>query len=336
MEDILIRVSDAFGRETMSSLIHMDTGGLYFSGAVPDAAVGPPGTFPLNIELLDSNTGQRVVTQDRVVDIRVLSASTGQPGTGVLGIVQGQLNAGLLSVSESYTRAEDIFLAISDSSGVTGLSNTCRMLADGFKRMQIVAPGETVIPGSTSATGKTGSPATQQAEAPFTVRVRAVDQYFNLVETIDDGELHLTSSGSGLELADPNLDGSPFINGMRDFEVVLGDPGVIPVFVTDATRPQISTGRVDIPVNEAEYRIILPDPPVVTAGPPATFPVTVRLVNPITDERINAGNDFTMQALLRTAARPAISSASPGERWWPAKQSSAVRATRPASRSSFE
>jgi hypothetical protein len=305
VENILIRVSDDFGRETLSNVIHMDTGGLYFSVVVPDSAiVGPPSTFPLNIELLDSNTGQRVSTQDRIVDIRILSASTGQPGTGVLGVAQGQLSQGILSIAESYTRAEDIFVQVADTTGVVGISNTCHMLADGFKRLQIVAPGETPQPGSNSATGKTGQPLTQQAEAPFTVRVRAVDQYYNLVETIDDGELHLTSSGSAIDLVDPALDGSPFINGLRDFAVVLGDPGVIPVFATDTTRPALNTGRVDIPVNEAEYRIILPDPPVVTAGPPSTFPVTVRLVNPENEERINAGNGFTMQALLpdRSAA----------------------------------
>ena len=298
VEDILIRVADGFGRETLSSVIQMDTGGLYFAVTVPDTAVvGPPQTFPLTVELLDGNTGQRVTTQDRLVDIRVLSASTGLPGTGSLGVAQGMLSQGLLSIAQSYTRAEDIFVEVSDSTGVTGLSNTCRMLADGFKRLQIVAPGETAVGGSTSATGKTGQPLTQQAEAPFTLRIRAVDQYFNLVDTIDDGELHLTSSGSALDLVDPGLDGAPFINGLRDLEIVLGDPGVVPVFVTDATRPQLSTGRVDIPVNEAQYEIILPDPPVVTAGPPATFPVTVRLVNPETGERINAGNDFQMQAL---------------------------------------
>ncbi len=298
VEDILIRVSDAFGRETLSSVIRMDTGGLFFSASVPDSAiVGPPATFTLDVELIDSNTGQRVVTQDRLVDIRVLSASTGVAGTGVLGVAQGQLSGGLLSIAQSYTRAEDIFLEISDSTGVIGLSNTCRMMANGFKRIQIVAPGETVDPGSSSATGKTGQPLTQQAEAPFTIRIRAVDQYFNLVESVDDGELHLSYSGSALDLVDPNVDGAPFINGSRDFEVILGDPGVVSVFATDALRPQISTGRVDIPVNEAEYRIILPNPATVTAGPPATFPVTVRLVNPLTDERINAGSDFTMQAL---------------------------------------
>lgn len=298
VEDFRIRVSDAFGRETLSQVIQMNTGGLYYRITAPDSAVvGPPQSFPVVVELIDGNTGQRVVTQDRMVTLSVLSANTGLAGTGTLGVMQGMLTAGRLELSQTYTKAEDVFLEANDTTAVTGISNVCHLIADGFKRLQIVAPGETVVAGAVSATGKTGAVTTQQAEAPFTIRVRAVDQYFNLVDTLDDGALHLSSSGSGLDLVDPLLDGAPFINGTRDFEIVLGDPGVIPVFVTDATRSSVGTGRVDIPVNEAQYQIVLPDPAVVTAGPPATFPVTVRLVNPENGERVNAGNGFTMQAL---------------------------------------
>ena len=306
VEDFRIRVSDDFGREAVSQVIQMNTGGLFFRVALPDSAtVGPPSNFQAAIELVDGNTGQVVVTQDRMVDLSVVSAATGLAGTGELGVRQAQLENGRVTVAQSYTRAEEIFLSVRDTTGVTGLSNVCEMQADGYKRLQIVAPGETPVPGANTPTGKTGSVQTQQAEAPFTLRVRAVDQYYNLVDSLSSGELHLTSSGSGLDLVDPGLDGAPFVNGSRDFEVVLGDPGVIPVFVTDGQASSVGTGRVDVPVNEAQYEIVVPDPAVVTAGPPATFPITVRLVNPETGERINAGNDFTM-----TALRPDRSAAS--------------------------
>jgi hypothetical protein len=298
VENIRIRVSDDFGREAISDVIMMDTGGLYYAVTMPDSAtVGPPESFPLTIELLDSNTGQRVTTQDHLFNIEVLSASTGLPGTGALGILQGQLSGGLASINQSYTRAEDIFLAVSDGTGITGISNTCRMLPDGFKRIQVVAPGQTPNPGALTGDGNVGSPLTQQAEVPFVVTIRAVDQYFNLATSVSDGSIRLSSSGGSLDVVNPIDVDAPFINGSRDMEIILGDPGLVAVFAIDGTRPGVSTGRVDIPVNEAEYRIILPDPAVVTAGPPSTFPITVRLVNPETDERIAAGNDFTLQAL---------------------------------------
>ncbi|RKZ06660.1 hypothetical protein DRQ32_10895, partial [bacterium] len=245
VENIRIRVSDDFGREAISDVIVMDTGGLYYQVTVPDSAVvGPPSSFPLTVELLDSNTGQRVTTQDRIFNIEVRSASTGLMGTGALGILQGQLTSGIASISQTYTRAEDIFITVNDTNGITGLSNTCRVLADGFKRIQLVAPGETPDPGALTGNGNSGTPLTQQAEVPFVITVRAVDQYFNLATDISDGSIELSSSGGSLDVVDPVDISSPFINGSRDMEIILGDPGLVAVFSVDSTRPGVSTGRV--------------------------------------------------------------------------------------------
>ena len=201
VEDIIIRVDDDFGREAFSSVIAMETGGLYYSVTLPDsAAVGPPDTFPLSVELIDSNTGERVTTQDRLFSVAVRSAQTGLPGAGHLEVSQGILDAGHRLISQAYSKAEDIFVQVSDTTGVTGISNTCRMLADGFKRIQIVAPGEQPAPGSLTGDGKTGEVLTQQAEVPFTITVRAVDQYWNLARDIDDGAIALSSSGGALDL----------------------------------------------------------------------------------------------------------------------------------------
>jgi hypothetical protein len=298
VEDIIIRVDDDYGREAFSTVIEMETGGLYYAVTVPDTAtVGPPETFPITVELLDSNTGQRVTTQDRLFTIAVMSAQTGLPGQGHLEVSQGILQAGYREIAQAYSRSEDIFIQVSDTTGVIGLSNTCRMVADGFKRIQVLAPGELPAPGSLTGTGKSGEVLTQQAEVPFTVTVRAVDQYWNLANDIDDGEIQLSSSGGALDLVDPDDADAPFIGGSRDIEIVLGNPGLISVFANDPGHPSVASGRVDVPVNEAEYRVVLPSPPVVTAGPPATFTLTVRLVNPETGERILAGGDFQMTAL---------------------------------------
>jgi len=309
VEDIIIRVTDDFGREAFSGIIAMDSGGLYFAVTIPDTAVvGPPETFPLVVELLDSNTGERVTTQDRLFNISVMSAQTGMAGAGAVEVVQGILSGGIRTVHQAYSRSEDIFIQVADTTGITGISNTCHMLADGFKRIQIVAPGETPEPGALTGDGKDGEPLTQQAEVPFTLTLRAVDQYWNLADYVSNGTVNLSSSGGQLDVVDPADQGAPFINGSRDVEVVLGNPGVVAVFATDPAHPAASSGRVDIPVNEAEYRIILPDPAVVTAGPPSTFTVTVRLENPETGERIAAGGGFEMTALLpdRNGARDTL------------------------------
>ncbi len=309
VENIIIRVDDDFGREAFSSVIVMDSGGLYYAVTLPDTAVvGPPTTFPLTVELVDSNTGLRVTTQDRLFNIQVMSAQTGLPGAGHLEVRQGILDGGYRLVNQAYSRAEDIFIQVSDGDGITGLSNTCRLVADGFKRIQLVAPGEQPNPGGLTGTGKSGAPLTQQAEVPFTLTVRAVDQYWNLVRTLDGGRIRLAGSGGQLDLVSADDLDAPFIAGSRDLQIVIGNPGLVAVLATDPDHPTVSSGRVDIPVNEAEYRIILPQPAVVTAGPPATFTLTVRLVNPETGERIQAGGQFEMTALRpdRSAATASL------------------------------
>src|SRR6185312_578100 len=53
-----------------------------------------------------------------------------------------------------------------------------------FTQLQILLPGQTVAPGTTS--GYIGSPSVQYVNGAFNVTVNAVDQYFNLVNTITD------------------------------------------------------------------------------------------------------------------------------------------------------
>ena len=120
----------------------METGGLYYSVVAPaEAVVGTPSTFPLEIELIDSNTGDRVVSHTGLVSVEVFAAGTGDPGAGVLGTIQQTLVDGYALVQQTYTRAEDVYFVVSDADENTGVSNTCRMLADGFKQVMIIAPG---------------------------------------------------------------------------------------------------------------------------------------------------------------------------------------------------
>src|SRR5437660_6826361 len=63
-----------------------------------------------------------------------------------------------------------------------------------FVKLQLLVPGETAAPGST--TGKTGSPSAQTAGIGYSVTVRAVDANWNLVNTI--------THTVGIACADPN------------------------------------------------------------------------------------------------------------------------------------
>ena len=276
----------------------MQTGGLYYAVTLPDSArVGGPSTFPLTVELLDSNTGQRVA-QERLVDIELFGAATGVPATGSFGINRQLIGGGYGVVAQTYTLAEQIYAVVSDSTGVVGTSNTCRMVPDGFKQLQIVAPGETAIPGAATLMGKTGEPETQYVGIPFPIEVRAVDQYFNPITTLNAGSIDLAASVAGwLALADPADAGVPFINGRRSFSVSLLGAGLVTVHAEDSEQPGAATGVADIPVKNAVYSVLLPDPAEVITGPPSTFAMTVELVDPEDGALVATGGDFSLTAL---------------------------------------
>lgn len=295
VEDIIIRVTDDFGREAFSSVIEMESGGLYYDVVLPDTAtVGGPSTFPVDIVLLDSNTGNVVTTQDGLVDVEIYSANSGQLGVGTWSVNVELLNQGFVTFNQSYTKAEDVFIQVSDANGVTGISNTTTLLPDGYKRIQLVAPGETATPGVPGPTGKSGMALTQQAEVPFNVTARAVDQYWNLVTPQSGGSINLTSSEGSLGAGNPSNQGSAFINGIVSFDIVLSQQGQATIYANDTVTQGIAAGTAVVGVNDATYEIIVPAQ--ATVGPPSSFSITVRLINPTTGETIDSSNQFFLEA----------------------------------------
>jgi hypothetical protein len=65
-----------------------------------------------------------------------------------------------------------------------GTSNSFVVSPGPFTGLQVLLPGETALGGTPS--GKTGVPTTQTAGTQFTVTVRAVDQFWNLVPGVSD------------------------------------------------------------------------------------------------------------------------------------------------------
>jgi hypothetical protein len=66
----------------------------------------------------------------------------------------------------------------------TGTSNTFAVNPGPFYGLQVILPGETALGGT--ASGKSGTPTNQTAGNQFTMTVRAVDQFWNLVPGVSD------------------------------------------------------------------------------------------------------------------------------------------------------
>ncbi len=99
-------------------------------------------------------------------------------------------------------------------------SSTINVNPGDFAKLQIIAPGENPDPGSNpSGNGKTGSPLAQVAGVSFDLAVRAVDQYWNRVPTINGESIDLLSQTDiGL---DNRYDPQPFEAGVSTFTMWL-------------------------------------------------------------------------------------------------------------------
>jgi hypothetical protein len=104
-----------------------------------------------------------------------------------------------------------------------------RVIKRPFSQLQVLMPGETAAPNTT--TGKTGTPDPQAVGTPFTVTVNAVDAVWNVLPSSDT--VDITSSDSTASLpADAAL-----VNGTGSFTVFFGQSGTWTVTATDVTDP---------------------------------------------------------------------------------------------------
>ena len=87
-----------------------------------------------------------------------------------------------LASQVTFKTAGNQTASVSDGAA-NGTSGLVSVAAGAFAGLQILVPGETSVPGS--PTGRSGTPASQQANVPFDVTVNAVDAYWNAVPSVD-------------------------------------------------------------------------------------------------------------------------------------------------------
>ena len=104
-----------------------------------------------------------------------------------------------------------------------------------YSRIQVLLPGETAAPGTSS--GKTGTPTPQTANVPFTVTVRACDSGWNLVAT--------TTDAIGISTSDVSATLPPsaqLVGGTGSFQVTFNAGGTFTVLAHDQTDTTIPDG----------------------------------------------------------------------------------------------
>ena len=108
-------------------------------------------------------------------------------------------------------------------------------LAGPYSRLQVLVPGETAAPGTT--TGKTGTPNRQTANVPFSITVRACDSGWNLVPATTNA-IEIQASDASATLPAP----AQLVGGTATFQVTFNAGGTFTILAHDQTDITIPDG----------------------------------------------------------------------------------------------
>jgi hypothetical protein len=116
----------------------------------------------------------------------------------------------------------------------TGTSNTFEVQPGPCTGLQVLLPGQT--PKGGTVTGYSGEPTSQNAGTPFTVVVRAVDQYWNRVPTVND-RVALESTDLFASMPAETV----LVNGEIAFPGTLYKRGMQTITAADVTTPSVAS-----------------------------------------------------------------------------------------------
>ena len=184
------------------------------------------------------------------------------------GIWTGGL-AALRADETNINRGNCNFYAwLSTAAAKNGTSDPFVVHPAAFSRLQILAPGEASLPGSTS--GKTGSPAAQSAGRSFPVTVNGTDAYWNRVPAADN--VRITSSDAA---ANTPVNGT-LVGGTVQLNVTLNTVGSQTLTVSDLTNGGIqgmTTPAIQVLPNAVDHFVVS----TITSPQVAGVPVAVTI-----------------------------------------------------------
>ncbi len=154
----------------------------------------------------------------------------------------------------------------------TGTSNQFELRPNNLSKLQVLLPGETATPGI--APGKTGSVGSILAGTSLTLKVNAVDDWWNVISTVSD-VVHISSTDPAASLPS----NAALFNGTRQFVATLNSTGIHTISAHDVTQPSVTPGTSSQilvnPGNLYQFSISNIAGPM-TAGIPFTVTITAK------------------------------------------------------------
>ncbi|WP_113637294.1 T9SS type A sorting domain-containing protein [Nubsella zeaxanthinifaciens] len=206
--------------------------------AAPGTLTGKTGTatdrtsgtqFAITVNAVDAYFN-RITTNTNTIQITSNDVNGTMPANNTLAAGTRAFNVTLRSLGSITLNVSNVTL------GTPANSRTANVVAGPFVKLQLLLPGETAAPGTT--TGKTGTPTGQVAGTSFNVTVNAVDAAWNIITTVTD-QIRLTSTDANATMP-ANLN---MVNGVANFSgastvtlVTAGNRTITATNFTDGTK----------------------------------------------------------------------------------------------------
>ncbi|HXI83392.1 MAG TPA: hypothetical protein VNL17_04795 [Verrucomicrobiae bacterium] len=164
------------------------------------------------------------------------TAVTAAPGTGMLqGTTTIVASGGLVTFTDlSCLKAGTTTLNFTGTGLISAASDNVMISSSASTKLQLLVPGEKAAPGT--STGKTGPPAAQTANTPFTITMNVVDASWNVVNTVTDF-VHITSTDTNAMLP-PDV---ALVAGTNNSSFTFGMGGTYTITASDASDAGISS-----------------------------------------------------------------------------------------------
>jgi hypothetical protein len=185
----------------------------------------------------------------RTTDNSTVITAARNAGSGTL---QGALSATAVNgvvtfVNLSHNLANTINLGFSSSGLTSATSANIIVSPAAFTQLQLLVPGESAAPGT--GTGKTGTPSSQLAAISFPVTVNAVDNFWNVVNSVSDAVALSASDATATLPAATAL-----AAGTTNLTVAFNANGSFTLTATDLTDGSKGLGTSPvITVGQAQY-----------------------------------------------------------------------------------
>lgn len=283
-------------------------GAYFFNVIVPTFTVaGPPTTFPVTLELRDSNTGNLVgpnalPSPRPTATITILEGGVAGPGT--VGTPAMPLSSDDINFTQTYTRAATVNMRVTAQIGpvaVSGTSGPILVNPGVYSNVQLIMPWETPHPGVPSAIGKTGgAPAYVLMNVNLAETVYAVDQYWNVVPSTT-GTARLSTVPAGFAVG---TTARSFTAGSADFTVALGTAGYNIALVADDQDDGSIGSQSELLLVFPEFPSYEVDVPTDAVMTPVNFSMSVRLKGSTSGNTINFAT--TTFQLSPTTTTPSV------------------------------